>query len=201
MSGASSGGIEGGGAAAGPLQCSQRGLRARDVTTEYSRGTPPMGTVRGYRRGTSSLWLRCSTAERPSPLRVCRYLSFNALTGSVPSSLSALTNLYGLCVAPSCQRRLHVRPRRVGIGRLCSERAACRGDACLGHRAGAVRQQGRCGALRGDLGAREVTEEYSRGIWARCAGAVGAHGCCGCGVAPPSGRVRFGCAATSATIR
>jgi hypothetical protein len=94
------------GAAAGPLRCSQRGPRAHDVTEEYSRGTLHMGTVRGYRRGTSLLWVRRSTAERPSPLRVCRYLSNNTLTGSVPSSLSALTNLAYLCVAPSCQRRL-----------------------------------------------------------------------------------------------
>jgi hypothetical protein len=33
----------GGGAAAGLLRSSQRGLRARDVTKEYSRGTPSHG--------------------------------------------------------------------------------------------------------------------------------------------------------------
>ncbi len=109
------------------------------------------------------LWVRRSTAERPSPLRVCSSLRNNKLTGSVPSSLSTLTNLIYLCMPPSCQRRLHVRPRRVGIGRLCSERAACRGLACRGHRAGAVRQQGCCGTLGGDRGARDVTKEYSRG--------------------------------------
>ena len=39
-------------------------------------------------------------AERPSPLRLCSDLSFNALTGSVPSWLSTLTNLVSLCVPP-----------------------------------------------------------------------------------------------------
>jgi hypothetical protein len=118
----------------------RRDLGAHDVTTEYSRGTPPMGTVRGYRTGTSLLWVRRSTAERPSPLRVCSDLHQNALTGSVPSSLSALINLERLCVPPSCQRRLRVRPRRVGIGRLCSERAACRGMHVWGI------ERGRCGS-------------------------------------------------------
>ncbi len=108
-------GIEGGGAAAGLLRYSQRRTRARHVTQRSTQGAPhPMGTVRGYRRGTSMLWVRRSTAERPSPLRMCSQLYNNALTGSVPSSLSALTKLELLCVPPSCQRRLRVRPRRVG---------------------------------------------------------------------------------------
>ncbi len=115
----------------GLMRYSQRGLRARDVTEEYSRGTLCMGTVRGYRRGTPLPWVRRSTAERPSPLRVCRYLGTNELNGSVPSSLSTLTNLESLCVPPSCQRLstalARARRMRVGIGRLCSERAACRG--------------------------------------------------------------------------
>ncbi len=60
MSGASSRG----GAAAGPLRCSRRGPRARDVTKEYSRGTPILcGLVRGYGRGTWLLWVRRSTAR------------------------------------------------------------------------------------------------------------------------------------------
>ena len=102
-----------------------------------------MGTVRGYRRGTWLLWVRRSTAERPSPLRVCCWLNKNELTGSVPSSLSALINLFVLCVPPSFQRRLRVRPRRVGIGRLCSEqRAACQGVHVGDIKRGAVRQQG-----------------------------------------------------------
>ncbi len=102
---------------------------ARDVTTEYSRRTPPMGTVRGYRRGSSLLWVRRSTAERPSPLRVCSDLRNNTLNGSVPSSLSALTNLRSLCVASSCQRRLRVRLMLARIGRLCSEQRGMSGDA------------------------------------------------------------------------
>ncbi len=143
-------GIEQGGAAAGLLRYSQRGPRAGDVNTEYSRGSPPIGTVRGYRRGTWLLWVRRSTAERPSPLRVCSFLLDNTLTGSVPSSLSALTKLSALCVPPSCQRCLHL------CGRGGSDRSALlrvramSGVACRGHRAGAMRQQGRCGALRGD---------------------------------------------------
>ncbi len=89
---------------------------ARDVTTEYSRGTHPMGPLGGYpsETGTWLLWVRRSTAERPSPLRVCSILSQNALTGSVPSSLSALTELTFLCVPPSSYWCLRVRPRRVG---------------------------------------------------------------------------------------
>jgi hypothetical protein len=68
----------------------------------------------GYRKGTWFLRVRHSTAERPSPLRVCRELGSNALTGSVPSSLSALTNVDTLCVPPSSQRRLCLRPMWVG---------------------------------------------------------------------------------------
>jgi hypothetical protein len=108
-----------------------------------------MGTVRGYRRETSLLWVRRSTAERPSPLRVCSDLSDNALTGSVPSSLSALINLESLCVPPSCQRRLCVRLMLGRIGRLWSERAACRGMLVGGIepvRCG----KGCCGTLRAD---------------------------------------------------
>jgi hypothetical protein len=85
-----------------------------------------MGTVRGSCRGTWLLLVRRSTGERPSPLRFCSALSSNALTGSVPSSLSALTNLAYLC-APFLPTAL-VRTADVGrIGRLCSERTACRG--------------------------------------------------------------------------
>ncbi len=137
-----------------------------------SEGTSGTRCDYGVLKGQPFLWVRCAGTvgahgccgcgvappQRPSPLRVCSWLNKNELTGSVPSSLSALTNLFVLCVAPSCQWRLRVRLMLGRIGRLCSERAACRG-----HRAGAVRQQGRCGALRGDRGARDVTEEYSRG--------------------------------------
>jgi hypothetical protein len=111
MSGASSGGD----AAAGLLQCSQRGPRARDVTKEYSSGTPSYGVrCAGTVRGTWLLWARRGTSERPGPLRVCSLLGNNALTGSVPSSLSALTKLTELCVARSYQRRLRVRLMWVG---------------------------------------------------------------------------------------
>jgi hypothetical protein len=90
---------------------------------------PPMGTVRGYHRGTWLLWVRRSTAERPSPLRVCRYLSYNALNGTVPCWLSALTKLEELCVPRSCQQRLRVRPRRVGSVGGCMPGASSGGGA------------------------------------------------------------------------
>ncbi len=83
------------------------------------------------------LWVRRSTAERPSPLRVCSGLDNNKLTGSVPSSLSALTNLVTLCVPPFLPPAF---ARAVEEGRICrlySERAACWGIACRGHRAAA----------------------------------------------------------------
>jgi hypothetical protein len=163
MSGDACRGHRAGAVRQGLLRYSPRGPWACDVTKEYSRGTPPMGTVRGYRKGTSLLWVRRSTAERPSPLRVCSGLSSNALNGSVPSWLSALINLESLCVPPFCQRRLCVRLMLGRIGRLCSERAACRGVACRGHRAGSGAAAGllRC-SQRGPR-ARHVTEEYSRG--------------------------------------
>jgi hypothetical protein len=127
MSGVDVGGIEGVGAAAGLLRYSQRG----------GSGTPrDYGVLKGH----PLPWVRCAGTvgahgccgcgvappKRPSPLRVCSALNGNALTGSVPSSLSALTKLSQLCVAPSCQRRLRVRLMLVRIGRHCSERAACR---------------------------------------------------------------------------
>ena len=70
------------------------------------------------------LWVRRGTAERPSPLRVCSTLSNNALTGSVPSSLSALTNLEALCVPPFLPPALVCAAEEGLIGRLCSERTA-----------------------------------------------------------------------------
>ena len=129
-------GIEGCGAAAGLMRYTlRRDPGHTSDSKEYSRGTPPMGTVRGYGRGTWLLRVRRSTtAERPSPLRVCSDLSLNTLTGSVPSSLSALINLAYLCVPPSCQRRLRVRRMLGRIGRLCSEQRGMSGDACPGHR-------------------------------------------------------------------
>jgi hypothetical protein len=134
------------------------GTLARDVL-QSTQGAPlPMGTVRGYRhgRGTSLLWVRRKTAEPPSPLRVCSDLRSNELTGTVPSSLSALTNLEFLCVPPSWQRRLPVRPRRVGSV------AACRGMHVGGiERGGAAAGLSRY-SQRGTL-ARDVTTEYARG--------------------------------------
>ena len=95
-----SAGIEPGWCGSRAVAVLSEGTLARDGTREYSRGTPAMGKVRGYRRGTSLLWVRRSTTERPSPLRVCSELYNNTLTGSVPSSLSALIKLTELCVPP-----------------------------------------------------------------------------------------------------
>ncbi len=172
----------------GLLRHSQRGPWARDVTKEYSRGTP-------------SLWVQCAGTvgahrccgcgvvppERPSPLRVCSDLSSNALTGSVPSSLSALTKLTLLCVplhASALARAADVGSDRSALLRACG----MSGDACRAHRAGAVRQQGLLRHSQRGPWARDVTKEYSRGtpsLWVQCAGTVGAHRCCGCGVVPP----------------
>jgi hypothetical protein len=120
----------GGGRQQGLLRYAKWGPRARDVTEEYSRGTPSHG--HGARVLLGAHGCRgCGVVppERPSPLRVCSNLYNNALTGSVPSSLSALTKLAHLCCPPSCHRRLRVRPRRVGS--VCSapsaRRAAVRG--------------------------------------------------------------------------
>ncbi len=116
-----------------PVVVLSEGTLARDVTKEYSRGT----TSHGERCvGTGRAWLlrgRRSTSERPSPPRVCSFLGNNALTGSVPSLLSALTNLEDLCVPPSCHRSLRVRPRRFGsIGFAPSARQAADGGCMAG---------------------------------------------------------------------
>ncbi len=103
----------------------------------------------GTGKGTWLVWVRRSTAERPSPLRVCSALNNNKLTGSVPSSLSALTKLTFLCLP--LRHSAFARAGEEGrIGRLCSERAACRG-----HVAGIERGGAAAGQLRyseGDLG-------------------------------------------------
>jgi len=107
-----------------------------------------MGTVRGYRRGTSLLWVRRTTAERPSPLRVCSALDNNKLTGSVPSSLSALIYLETLCVAPFLPTAF-ARAADVGSDRSAPLRAArhvggIEGGRC-GSRAVAVLSEGTSG--------------------------------------------------------
>ncbi len=155
MSGASSGC----GAAAGLLRCSQRGTSGTRCDYGVLKGHPSLWVqCTGTCRGTWLLLVRRSTAERPSPLWVCSDLGDNKLTGSVPSWLSALTNLAYLCVPPSCQRRLHVWLTWVG-----SVGSAPSSAACLRHRAGAVRQQGCCDTLKRGPPARDVTKEYSRG--------------------------------------
>ena len=110
-----------------------------------------MGTVGGYRRGTSLVWVRRSTAERPSPLRVCSWLYNNTLTGSVPSSLSKLINLTKLCVPPSSQRVFAHAAEEGRIGRLCSERAACRRMHVGGIERGRCGSRAVAGLSRGDL--------------------------------------------------
>jgi hypothetical protein len=169
---------------------SQRGPLARDVTTEYSRGTPSYGvrcagTVKAHR------CCGCGVAppERPSPLRACSDLSSNSLTGSVPSWLSALTNLVQLCVPPS-SRSACARAANVGSDWSALLRArGLSGDALhvggiewgrCGSRAVAVLSEGTSGT-RCDYGVLKGHPSYG----VRCAGTFGAHRCCGCGVAPP----------------
>ncbi len=110
------------------------------------------------------LWVRRSTGERPSPLRVCSWLYNNKLNGSVPSLLAALTELAFLCVLPFLPPAVARAADEGLIGRLFSERAACQG----GFMSGAI-ERGRCGSRRAVAGlsqgtlARDVTTEYSRG--------------------------------------
>jgi hypothetical protein len=70
--------------------------------------------------------MRRSMAERPSPFRVCSILYNNALTGSVPSSLSTLTNLSYLCVPhflpTAFARAADVGPDRSALLRARGER-------------------------------------------------------------------------------
>jgi hypothetical protein len=197
------GGIERGRCGSRAVAGLSEGTLAHDVTEEYSRGTPSYGVrCAGTFRGTWLQWVRRSTAVRPSPLRVCSDLSFNTLTGSVPSSLSALTELTLLCVFPSSHGVCAC--GRAGSDGSALLRAARHVGGCMsgassmgGTAAGLLRDSQRGPRLR------DVTKEYSRGTPFHGYGArgpSGAHGCSGCGVAPPSGRVRCGCAETSATM-
>ncbi len=112
------------------------------------KGTPPMGTVRGYREGTSLLWVRSRTAERPSPLWVRSGLNKNMLTGSVPSSLSALTKLTTLCVPWPLRHAAFALASEEGrIGRLCAESAACLGASSRGGAAAGLLQYSQRGPL------------------------------------------------------
>ncbi len=94
---------------------------------------------------------------------MCRYLYSNKLTGRVPSSLSALTELAFLCV-PTLEPTAFARAAEQGrMGRLCSERAACRGMHVLGVEGGGAALGLLRRSQRGPR-ARDVTKEYSRGI-------------------------------------
>jgi hypothetical protein len=96
-----------------------------------------MDTVRGYREGTSLLWVRRSTesasgVQRPPQQRAdgeCAELALRA-----HQSFSTVRALF----LPTAFAR--VRPGRGRIGRLCSERAACRGMHVGGI------EPGRCGS-------------------------------------------------------
>ncbi len=171
-----SGGIEGGGAAAGLMRCSQRG---------------PL----------HAMWLRStqrrSTAERPSPPRVCSQLENNELTGTLPRSLSALIKLTSLCVPPRANGAC-----TCGRGGAESFGSSPSSAACRGNRVGGVQQQGCFGTFRGDpctrcgygvLKGHPLLWGTGRGylwgtwlLWVRRSMA-------------PSGRFHFGCAATSTT--
>jgi hypothetical protein len=145
-----------------------------------------MGTVRGYRRGTSLLWVRRSTAESASGVQCPQWQQAEWECAELAlRAHQSFSTVRAPCLPTACARA-------AGEGSDWSALLRARGmsgDACRGHRAGAVRQQGRCGALRGDPRARDVTKDYSKGHpipWVRCTGTVGAHRCCGCGAVPPS---------------
>jgi hypothetical protein len=163
------------GGACGGNRTGRCGSRAAAI---LSRGDPCTRCDYGVLKGHPIPWVRCAGTvgahrccgcgvappQRPSPLRVCSHLSDNTLNGSVPSSLSALTKLSFLCVAPSCQRGLGVRPRRVGsVGSAPSARHVG-GVHVGGIEPGAVAAAGllRC-SQRGPLARHVTTTEYSRG--------------------------------------
>jgi hypothetical protein len=157
------GGIERGRCGSRAVAVLSEGTLARDVTKEYSRGTPSYGCSA---RGPSGAHRCCGYGvvppERPSPLRVCSKLRQNALNGSVPSSLSALINLELLCVPPSCQRRLRVRPRRVGsVGSAPSARHV--GGCLSGESSGGGAAAGLLRYSQSGPRACDVIKEYSRG--------------------------------------
>ncbi len=149
------------------------------------------------------LWVRRSTVERPSPLRVCSNLFYNKLNGSVPSSLSALTKLSELCVTPSLPtafaRAAEEGRDRSALLRACGMSGAHVGGierGPCGSRAVAVLSEGTSGT-RCDYGVLRhpilwvLVRGYRRGTWSLWVRRS----------IVPSGRVRFGCAATSATTR
>jgi hypothetical protein len=129
-------------------------------------------------------WVRRSMAPSGRVRFGCASaLDSNTLTGSVPSSLSALINLAYLCVPPqpssACQRRLRVRPRRIGSVGAAPSAQHVGGIERGGVAAGLLRY-----SQRGPR-ARDGTKEYFKGhpiLWVRCAGTVKAHSWCGCGV-------------------
>ncbi len=83
---------------------------------------------------------------------MCSDLSYNALTGSVPSSLSALIKLSQLCVPPFLPPAFARAAEKARMGRLYSERVACREMHIGGVERGRCGSRARCGTLKADLG-------------------------------------------------
>jgi hypothetical protein len=79
-------------------------------------------------------------------LRLCSDLGHNKLTGSVPSSLSALTSLLYLCVL-SCAHGVCARPYASDRSALRRARGELQSRARVGASSGAA--NGRCGTLDG----------------------------------------------------
>jgi hypothetical protein len=202
----------GGGAALGMLRYSQRGpfgrvqgLQGYPILPGEGKGALPRGrvwwtgTIRAHRCcGCGVVWRRAaesaSVVQRAQLQRAeweCAELALRAH--------QSCTTVRAPCLPPA-----YARAADVGrIGRPCPERAACRGVHCMS--GASSRGSAAAGLLRYSQSgprARNVTKEYkghpSHGYGARVP--QEAHGCCGCGVVPPSGRVRFGCIDTSTTI-
>ncbi len=120
------------------------GTLARDVAAEYSRGTPPMGTVRGYRRGTWLLRVRRSTARAAESASGVQQHQLECADGECAELALRAHQSYTTVRAPhSCQRHLRVRPMWVGsVGSAPSAGRAAQPPVHVGGIVGAVRQQG-----------------------------------------------------------
>jgi hypothetical protein len=163
-----------------------------------------MSTVRVYRRNTWLLCVRRSTARAAESASGVQRPQQQRADGKC-AELALRAHQAARTVRASLEPTAFLRVRRRRVGSVGSAPSARLVGGCMSGASswgGAAAGLLRC-SQRGPR-AHHVTKKYSRGIpshGVRCAGTGGAHGCCGCGVAPPSGRVRSGCAATSATTR
>jgi hypothetical protein len=121
-----------------------------------------MGTMRGYRRGTSLLWVRRSTARAAESAPGVQRAQLERADGECSELALRAHKAYTTVCAPFVTLRLRLRPRRVGS--VDSAPSARHVGGCMsGASRGAVWQQGCCGALKMGPRARHVTKEYSRG--------------------------------------